>query len=451
MAKDADIRILRIGIIQGGRIIEERLIRKRDTVSIGSGSGATFSIPMTNLPKDYPLFVMKGGQYHLSFTDAMAGSVTVKDAALDFNSIKAQKLAKKTGDSYHYPMPTDSRGKVVLGDVTVLFQFVIPPPEPPKPQLPELAKGYWFKKIDKPYAATLGATFLAHVGFIMAIQAAPLPKEPTFDEIPNRILKMILPEKTVEETRPDEGGGDEADLEDVKEVKETKKESKGGGEAAKGMGRQTAAEVKSKVMGTGILKVIGSLGTGSEGGALADVLKGGGGSASLEGALSGIGTIGYATSEGQATRLGAGGSGDGAATIGELGTAAATGKVGGGGVGEVKKEAKITGAISAMAPEVDGSLDSGKIASVVKSRIRSVQDCYEKELKKNPKLGGKITIRFTIGEDGKVSEARTESDSMGNPAVADCILSRLRHWRFPKPEGGNVTVSYPFVFAPSGG
>jgi len=106
---------------------------------------------------------------------------------------------------------------------------------------------------------------------------------------------------------------------------------------------------------------------------------------------------------------------------------------------------------AAMAPEVDGSLDSGKIASVVKSRIRSVQDCYEKELKKNPKLGGKITIRFTIGEDGKVSEARTESDSMGNPAVADCILSRLRHWRFPKPEGGNVTVSYPFVFAPSGG
>jgi hypothetical protein len=54
---------------------------------------------------------------------------------------------------------------------------------------------------------------------------------------------------------------------------------------------------------------------------LADVLKGGGGSTSLEGALSGIGTIGVATSEGMATRLGAGGGGEGAVGIGDLGTA----------------------------------------------------------------------------------------------------------------------------------
>ncbi|MBI5527545.1 MAG: AgmX/PglI C-terminal domain-containing protein [Deltaproteobacteria bacterium] len=111
----------------------------------------------------------------------------------------------------------------------------------------------------------------------------------------------------------------------------------------------------------------------------------------------------------------------------------------------------IKGTISAMAPEVDGSLDSGKIASVIKSRTRSIQDCYEKEIKKSPKLAGKVAVRFTIGEDGKVSKVRIENNSMGEPAVAECILSRLPHWRFPKPAGGSVTVSYPFAFPPDRG
>jgi hypothetical protein len=38
---------------------------------------------------------------------------------------------------------------------------------------------------------------------------------------------------------------------------------------------------------------------------------------------------------------------------------------------------------------------------------------------------------------------------MGSDAVGDCIISRLKRWRFPKPDGGSVTVNFPFIFTPS--
>ena len=82
-------------------------------------------------------------------------------------------------------------------------------------------------------------------------------------------------------------------------------------------------------------------------------------------------------------------------------------------------------------------------------RKRMVQDCYERELKRDPSLAGKIEIEFTIGTSGRVDEAFVASNRMGSDAVGDCIVSRLKRWRFPKPGGGSVTVSFPFIFTPS--
>ncbi|MGB9600966.1 MAG: TonB family protein, partial [Myxococcota bacterium] len=110
------------------------------------------------------------------------------------------------------------------------------------------------------------------------------------------------------------------------------------------------------------------------------------------------------------------------------------------------KTASISGKITGINPEVDGKMDQAKINAIIKSKQKALQDCYERELRKNPNLSGKIVVRFTIGEDGKVADVRIESDTMGNAEVSDCILSRIRRWIFPKPDEGSVTVSVPFVF-----
>ncbi|MBI5526885.1 MAG: AgmX/PglI C-terminal domain-containing protein [Deltaproteobacteria bacterium] len=111
-----------------------------------------------------------------------------------------------------------------------------------------------------------------------------------------------------------------------------------------------------------------------------------------------------------------------------------------------QREPRIEGKISLGACSVVGSIEPDKITGVVRSRIRSVLDCYEKELTRSPNLEGEIKIGFVVDESGKIKKAEATSDSLGSPPVADCILSRMRHWRFPKPESGTVTATVPFRF-----
>ena len=101
----------------------------------------------------------------------------------------------------------------------------------------------------------------------------------------------------------------------------------------------------------------------------------------------------------------------------------------------------ITGAFSTA-----GSLSSGVIGSVVKREMGGIKYCYEKGLKKNPKLSGKIVIEFLIGVNGSVRSSRVVFSSMGAPSVERCIARRVTRFRFPKPKKGSVKVNYPFIF-----
>src|SRR5437016_4791155 len=72
-------RILRIGIVQGGKIVEERLIRKRIDVSIGQSAKNTFVVPASNLlPASFVMFELAHGQYYLNFTDGMDGRIATE-------------------------------------------------------------------------------------------------------------------------------------------------------------------------------------------------------------------------------------------------------------------------------------------------------------------------------------------------------------------------------------
>ncbi|MFH1437710.1 MAG: energy transducer TonB, partial [Pseudomonadota bacterium] len=54
-------RVLRIGVIQGGKIVEEQIARRRENVSIGQSEKNTFVIPHPKLPGKFVLFEVKGG------------------------------------------------------------------------------------------------------------------------------------------------------------------------------------------------------------------------------------------------------------------------------------------------------------------------------------------------------------------------------------------------------
>ena len=59
----AKLKILRIGIIQGGRIVEERLVRKRENITIGQSAKNMFVVLSDALPRNWLLFEASGTGY----------------------------------------------------------------------------------------------------------------------------------------------------------------------------------------------------------------------------------------------------------------------------------------------------------------------------------------------------------------------------------------------------
>ena len=56
-----------------------------------------------------------------------------------------------------------------------------------------------------------------------------------------------------------------------------------------------------------------------------------------------------------------------------------------------------------------GALDKSLIDAVIKRNMNQIRYCYQRELTKNPSLGGKIVVKFTIAKDGSVSKASIKS------------------------------------------
>mgnify|MGYP006278990651 CR=1 FL=1 len=458
MAEPQKGKILRIGVIQGGKIIEEKLIRKRAAVSVGTSSRNTIVLSAADAPRSFSLFEMRGNEYYLAFDDKMSGRVSVAGQAADLQSLKAQNLVKKSGNLYHLKLTEGSRGRVTVGACIILFQFVQPPPEPVRPMLPASVKGYWTRNIDWPYTSTFGVVVIAMLALMISAKQVPLPKEPDIDDIPDKFVKMAMPDKEpIEEEPEDEGEGpgeDEPKPEkDKKKDKAEEEPAEDAGDGADAEARKAArrAAMEEKVEGRGLLKVLGAKGPGGMAGdsAVADVFSEGSGEGGDDVFDNIGGGVDVATAPGQKGSRGGSSAGE-AADIEDLGTKGVVGKAGRG--GRKKAEARVVARVSSAAVEEfdSDSRSQADIKKVMRRRLGGIKRCYERRLKRNPELRGKVVIRFIIHPGGKVIEVEIVENTTGDSELAACIRSRVRMIRFGPAPGGETVVTYPFILAPGG-
>jgi hypothetical protein len=100
---------------------------------------------------------------------------------------------------------------------------------------------------------------------------------------------------------------------------------------------------------------------------------------------------------------------------------------------------------------VEGGLDRDLIAEVIQRNMGQVRFCYEQGLQGQPGLAGRVAVGFTISGNGMVRVAGVESTTLHSRMVEECIVRRLKTWKFPLPEGGvDVRVSFPFVLRRAG-
>ena len=444
-------RILRIGIVQGGRIVEERLIRKRDNISIGWSSKATFAVPSETLPKQWLLFEANPRGYIAHFADAMDARIAVGNEVVSLAQLKSAGRLRRQGQSSRYLLDERSRGKVTVGDLSILFQFVTPPPPQPRPQLPASVRGSFFTGMDWAYTAIATGSFLAHLIFVIYLRSVDWPRKPDLEEIPDRFVQMVVKAKPPEPHKETANKDDKKD-EDQKVEKKAPSNSSANkpkkeisAEEKARLDAERRARLAEQVRNTGILKLLGAKADGS--GSIADVLGKGDVDRDQEKAFQGVGGLTVATGDAslRGVKSGTGGSGKVANISGLRGA----GSIAGGDTGAGSTEKRITGIVRSEAPAVDGELDPSLVSKEVRARIGAIKACYERALKRNPNLSGKVKVRWTITAAGTVSEVDIEEDSMGDSEVSSCIKGLVSRWRFPAPSGGSVDVVYPFVFQSS--
>jgi RNA polymerase sigma factor (sigma-70 family) len=107
-------------------------------------------------------------------------------------------------------------------------------------------------------------------------------------------------------------------------------------------------------------------------------------------------------------------------------------------------------------PDEQPDLDKEYIRSCVRELIPLIAECYEQGLDRNPQLGGKVVVDFTIDGapdvGGVVSESTIDDkeSTLADASVRECIQQTMYSLEISPPEGGGqVHVHYPFTFAPA--
>lgn len=101
--------------------------------------------------------------------------------------------------------------------------------------------------------------------------------------------------------------------------------------------------------------------------------------------------------------------------------------------------------------EVEGGLGKEEVARVIRRHLAQIRYCYEKQLQQSPNLSGKLAVDFTIGPQGRVTVVGKDESSLDSAPVENCVMGVVQRMVFPLPKGGGeVRVTYPFVFQAAG-
>lgn len=410
-------KVLRIGVVQDGKIAQERLIRAGEAVTVGSGPKSSFQIPTANLGVMHALFVVGGGSYQLVVPEHVEGKISWKDGIRDLSDLRTRGEMSKRGEHHFLQLNENVRGKLAFGNTTLLFQFVNAPPEPVRALTAADFRPRFFNDDDPLFLGLFGVFNLIAVLFYVAILILPPVEDNALDHVDDAadliVDRLELP-KPVVEIAP-EPGADEPVPEKAKEAPKAQDAPPAA---------QTPASAESVAKKSLVLQALGTNGVGTD--EFVDNILGNeqAQSGSLASALDGVSGVEMATQGNSGLKTGGkGGSGD--ATVGI--TQANAGKAGtGDGVAVVVKKAKVEGGDGDVQTDEGDPADIGRVVRLKKGAIET---CVQNALKKDSGTNGRIAVGWVI-QAGKVSGAVVKKNTTGNEELGNCVAKTVRSMRF---------------------
>ncbi|HEY3359966.1 MAG TPA: AgmX/PglI C-terminal domain-containing protein [Polyangia bacterium] len=437
-------KVLRIGIVQNGRIVEERLVRERGPVSVGQSARSTFVVPSESLPRSLVLFEATAAGYVLNAAPGLQGRVSVGDTVVALGD-----LARRGGG--RVALGEAARGKVVAGDTTILFQLVTPPAPQPRPRLPAAVRGGLGSQIDRVMAGVLGSSLAVHLAFFLyALVFVEIPRNPTIEEEFANLPRAIRVQVQPPEPRRAPGGAGTGPAPAAAAAPARRRIATPAPRRPLTVGEQAArdaerrAHARDAAAHVGIIALV-SKGPGGGRSAFADAMKDGGATADLDRVIKGKRVaLGAGPDPLGISSRGTGPSHDGITGASGLDGATA-GPVGDSGLGRAQRRERR---IVIDRPRIDddtvkGDADPKEVGKTINRGYAAIKACYDRGLKHNAKLGGKLTVRITITGAGSVGRIAVEQNTLRAPDVVGCMENAMRGWRFPPVRGGRTAAVEP--------
>ena len=419
------------------------MIKQRITVTVGSSEEATFLIPSPVVPPVHALFVREGDGYYLNLLDGMTGRVALASGITELPGVRAR-----------IALTDDARGKVVIGDTTLLFQFVDPPPVQPRPQLPLAVKGGLAGANDWSLTFIAAFSFLVHFGLVGAMYSDwrdPIVAD-RYDVsgLTDMMRKIPLPPVEVPEqpgsistpttpTPPQPIKTETAQTPTAPVRRTSATQSPSPAQADSERSAKLAERAESMQMQTLVAL---------EGGpAVGDALK----RSNIPGVdLSSAAerNIGVAKSN---SELNVGVSGGPVQASKHSGLSVLGGPTKTEGVGEQSGKQTATAGPTAIAQVGVSNAtvaipNADSVIAGLRGRFRS---CYQKGLLDDSTMSGKVIISAKVGTNGEVVSSDVVSNAGLSPAVGRCIADVVRRATFSAPGGGGSTLQIPVTFVQS--
>jgi hypothetical protein len=416
MSQERGPRALRVVVLIEGAVVDERIVRKRVPLAFGRGGRCELLVPSMDAPLRWPLFGVKRGRWTVTPAPGMQARVAAGEAP----PVRVEAA---------HVLAEDARGKLVLGELTLLFQMVDAPPLAARPLLPPALRLRLRDRVDPYMAAVVLFSLLAHAGTIgwLAGRDTPLPPEPieAYDVFTHPLLPLAPPTHIVQVAA--------GTLPGVPNAAPAPLPSSSPRHPASPAAPPSLASPEDA---RGVIDLLGH--AGKDPGRFRDVTG-------LTDGLHRLGDRGLPLADARpASTLTPGG------TIGaghDLHAAGPDDHLGDTRPAPGHEDPLGHIVLPRPAPEPG----SDRTAEGVYERIRRsyfgrVQKCYEGVLKRDAALRGRVDVTLTIGARGQVVAASAHGF---DASLGDCIEADARRWRFDAPEGDPSTFELPFSFTPS--
>lgn len=434
-------KLLRIGIIQDGKIVQERLIDAGESVTVGESSKNTFVFPKTSLDaSEFTLFQAGPKGYQLRFTRAVRGRVHAGGQPVTLQKALGEAQAGALA------LGPEDRGKLTIDDITILFQFVTPPPVAAvKPVEAGAFRPRLFDDDDPAFFGFLGLWSLLAAVFLVFVANAER-RQYSIDDLPDRFVRIVLSPTERDTPPPEREDTPEPEVVRPEVVETPRREEIVQAEPERSTPdremtleeAQRQQEVREEVLAENALlrNLIGT--TGESRRVVEEIWSGDGGLGDLGSALADAGDVRADDTDGPRTG-GTSGRGE-AARVAVAGVGGGTADVSGG------------PAFEAVVSTGKGSLetftgDVSALSGVIQANVGQLRYCYESRLKVNSRLAGRVEVGWTI-ENRRAVGIYVVANTTDDAELADCIVRRLARWDFPDGADGDVD-GYPFIFSPS--